>query len=134
MPSVPVSYKGVIPFGSAWRIKYKFPPPYVGGSGGAPTPIPIAVVLKGGTVGSAYSETISGAGGTGPYTFAVTSGALPTGTSLNTSTGVISGTPSAAATYSFTIQATDSLLNVGSYNFQITIANPPPSANSGWVF
>jgi hypothetical protein len=45
---------------------------------------------------AAYSQTISGSGGTSPYTFAVTAGALPTGLSLGASTGVISGTPTAS--------------------------------------
>lgn len=62
-------------------------------------PVPVAVALQGGVTGAAYSETIDVQGGSGPYTFAVSSGALPSGLSLNTSTGVISGTPIATATY-----------------------------------
>lgn len=59
--------------------------------------------LDGGTVNSAYSKTLSALGGSLPYTWSVYSGALPTGLALS-SGGVISGTPSAAATYNFTIQ------------------------------
>lgn len=57
--------------------------------------------------GVAYSSEIRfrGAPWTRP-TFSVQSGTLPTGTSLNTATGVVSGTPSAAATYVFVIRAT----------------------------
>jgi MBG domain (YGX type) len=58
--------------------------------------------------GSAYaSQTLNVIGGIPPYTFAVTAGSLPPGMSLSTS-GTISGTPTAAGSYSFTVNATDS--------------------------
>jgi hypothetical protein len=85
-------------------------------------PVPVAANLAGGTPGVAYSETINAQGGTSPYTFTVTSGAVPTGTTLNSSSGVISGTPSATGTFSFTITVTDSLGYTGSQAFQIIIA------------
>ncbi|HTV50533.1 MAG TPA: putative Ig domain-containing protein, partial [Steroidobacteraceae bacterium] len=53
--------------------------------------------LPGGVVGQAYSATLAANGGTTPYTWSVASGTLPAGLSLNGSTGVISGTPTAAA-------------------------------------
>jgi large repetitive protein len=87
-------------------------------------PVPVASAVKGGAPTIAYSETVTVQGGTSPFTFAVTSGALPTGTTLNTSSGVISGTPTATGTFSFTITVTDSLGFTGSYGFQISIAAP----------
>lgn len=87
-------------------------------------PVPVAANLAGGAPTVAYSETITAQGGTSPFTFAVTSGALPTGTTLNSSSGVISGTPSVASTFSFTITVTDSLGFTGSQAFQIIIAIP----------
>lgn len=47
--------------------------------------------------------------GTSPFTFTITAGALPTGLSIHSTTGVISGTPSASGTYSFTVQATNAV-------------------------
>ena len=46
-----------------------------------------------GSVNQPYSQGITVSGGLSPYTFILTSGALPSGLSLATSTGVISGTP-----------------------------------------
>ena len=63
--------------------------------------------LPGGIVGTAYSDTVTAAGGAGPNTFAVTAGALPTGLTLGTD-GAITGTPSADGEFTFTITATDS--------------------------
>ena len=49
--------------------------------------------LPGGILGQSYTETLSATGGTAPVTYAVSAGSLPTGLTLNTTTGVISGTP-----------------------------------------
>jgi uncharacterized repeat protein (TIGR01451 family) len=69
-----------------------------------------APTLAGGTVGTAYSATLAGSctGGTTPYSYAVTTGTLPAGLTLAASTGIISGTPTAAGTSSFTVTVTDS--------------------------
>lgn len=58
----------------------------------------------------AYADTIRVSGGASPYTWSIISGTLPTGLTLNTYTGYISGTPSkgSAGNYSVTIGATDS--------------------------
>ena len=67
----------------------------------SPTTVPSA------TVAMPYSQTLSGSGGSGPYTFAVTAGALPAGLSLAPG-GSLSGTPTAGGTFTFTATATDS--------------------------
>lgn len=127
-----ISYTGKTPPIMRVAVIYHMVPTHGTGGGGS-LPVPVAGALKGGTVGTAYSETISAQGGTTPYTFAATGGTLPTGTSLNSSTGVISGTPTTAGTFSFTVSVTDVNLNVGSQAFTIIIAAPSPSANYGYT-
>lgn len=58
-------------------------------------------------VGTTYSGSCTASGGTPTYAFSIGSGALPPGLSI-TSAGAITGTPTAAGTYSFTLQVTDS--------------------------
>ncbi|MGV6487802.1 putative Ig domain-containing protein [Stenotrophomonas bentonitica] len=60
-----------------------------------------------GTVGAAYSETLSASGGTAPYTFSLVSGALPPGMTLS-GAGALEGTPTSAGTFTFTARVTDS--------------------------
>lgn len=55
-----------------------------------------------------FSQTLT-VNGTPPFTFSVSGGSLPAGLSLNTTTGTISGTPTTAGSYSFTIQANNSV-------------------------
>ena len=55
----------------------------------------------------AYSSRVMVAGGTAPYTFTVAYGSLPTGLSLDTTTGTISGTSSGTGSYTFAIGVRD---------------------------
>ncbi len=65
-------------------------------------------VLAEGTIGAAYNAAINASGGKAPYNFAVTSGALPAGLNLNSTTGSISGTPTGpVAINSFSVTVTD---------------------------
>ncbi len=63
--------------------------------------------LPNGAVLAFYNQVITASGGTPPYTFAVTAGSLPTGLTLNASTGALSGTPTGLGSFLFTITATD---------------------------
>ena len=80
--------------------------------------------LPNGSVGTAYSQNFGATGGNGSYTFARTSGALPTGLTL-TSGGVLSGTPSASGTFNFDITATDTNFNTGTRSYSVTINLAP---------
>jgi hypothetical protein len=80
----------------------------------SPTSIP------NGTVGSAFNQTITASGGSPSYSYAVTSGTLPTGLTLS-SGGVLSGTPSVAGSYNFTITATDGNSCTGNLAYSQTI-------------
>jgi len=98
-------------------------------------PPPLAITtttLAGGTVGTAYSQTLQATGGLQPYTWAVTVGSLPAGLTLNTSTGVISGTPTATGTSNFTVQVTDSeaAAATATANLSITV-NATSACGSG---
>jgi large repetitive protein len=67
--------------------------------------------LPAGNIGIAYSASIGISGGVAPYACAVSSGALPTGISLSptgTAACTLSGTPSGAGTFDFTLTVTDS--------------------------
>ena len=82
--------------------------------------------LPNGQTGTTYGQSVTGSGGTGPYTYAVTSGALPTGLSLDTNTGAILNAPTAAGSYSFTITATDANGCTGQRAYSNVLVCDPP--------
>jgi hypothetical protein len=85
----------------------------------------ITSTLTGCTLGAACSQAVSVTGGTAPYTYKVSAGVLPAGLSLNSSTGQITGTPTANGVSSFTIQVTDSNGTTASQQFTLTVSLPP---------
>ncbi|GEM_PF-1280016 len=80
-------------------------------------------LFPGGSVGVAYNQSMSGSGGTSPYTFAVTAGSLPAGLSLSSS-GVLSGTPSAAGSFAFTVTGTDFQQCTANHSYTLIIDCP----------
>ena len=71
-----------------------------------------------------YNQTIMATGGAGSLTFS--SPNLPPGLTLNSSTGVLTGTPTTTGAYQFYVQATDSQGRIYNANYTVTI-NPAPS-------
>jgi subtilisin family serine protease len=79
-----------------------------------------------GAVSTAYSQTFTASGGTAPYTWARTVGTLPPGLTLS-SGGVLSGTPTTAGTYSFSVQATASNGCTGYRAINMVVTSAPPT-------
>jgi hypothetical protein len=87
--------------------------------------------LPAGTVRQAYLTTLSAVDGDPPYTWSVSSGALPPGLALATGTGVISGYPTSSGRFRFTVRATDSTTPTAKSaraSLSITVTNPFPLA------
>jgi hypothetical protein len=63
--------------------------------------------LPAAVVGTAYSAQLAASGGAGHYTWSVSAGTLPAGLTLNTASGLISGTPTAVGSEAITVLASD---------------------------
>jgi hypothetical protein len=83
--------------------------------------------LPNGTVGGSYSVTLNATPAAGNYSFTIAAGSLPTGLTLNATTGTISGSPSQNGTFNFTVRATGfgSCSASRSYSIQIGTATCP---------
>src|SRR5208337_2409742 len=99
--------------------------------GVAPTTLTLSCPTGTAQVGVAYSSALVVSGGVAPYTFSITSGSLPPGLTLNTSTGAITGTPTTAGTYNFTAQAVDSKGNTASASCSIVVSSLALTCPSG---
>jgi hypothetical protein len=121
-----------------------------GGAGAAwvyvttPTAPPLVMIgqLPPATIGLPYSQTLTVSGGTPPYVWSVISGAPPNGIALSPSAGVLSGTPTAAGSFTFTVRVSDSTtpplaatktltLTVASALGPLAITSPLPPATIG---
>lgn len=91
-----------------------------------PTPADIQVYAQvpRSVAGEPLEITLNTTGGVTPYTFAITSGTLPTGLTLNPTTGAISGTPTTPGNYSFTVGASGVAGAPGSVGVNLTVLQP----------
>ncbi|PYS34814.1 MAG: hypothetical protein DMG14_28555, partial [Acidobacteria bacterium] len=78
-----------------------------------------------GTVGQDYSEVLTATGGAPPYSWSIDSGSLPGGLTLF-ATGSISGTPTAAGSFSFTVRVTDSAARTATSRLLSITISPAP--------
>jgi hypothetical protein len=86
-----------------------------------------AGALPGARTGLAYAADLAVTGGQAPYTWSVTSGALPVGLHLDGSTGAITGTPDLAGARTFSVKVTDALGGTVTEELTLTVAlwKPP---------
>jgi large repetitive protein len=106
-------------------------------------PLPLTITtsaLSAATVGAVYSQALAATGGVRPYSWSVSSGTLPTGITLS-STGVLSGTPGASGSFSFTVRVGDAgsqsatqalTLQVGASLTVTTTGLPPGTIGSAY--
>lgn len=80
--------------------------------------------LASAAVGSAYRQTLA-ASGPSNRRLAISSGSLPAGVTLDGATGVLSGTPTASGSFTFTVAATDAFGCVGTQEYTLDV---PPCA------
>jgi len=86
----------------------------------------LSLTLPGGVTGATYNAQVNIFGGVAPRVASITNGALPAGLTLDPATGIISGTPTATGSFSFTFQVADSSNTPAmvSQNLTILIVSP----------
>lgn len=94
-----------------------------------------------GGVGAPYTDQFTVTGGTSPFVWSISSGSLPPGLVLNSATGLLSGTPTAAGSYTFTVRVVDASGQAATQSLTISIASaptlpfpPPPAGEVGVVY
>ncbi|MCM3921831.1 putative Ig domain-containing protein [Frankia sp. AiPs1] len=94
-----------------------------------------------GEVGAAYTDQFTVSGGTAPYAWSISSGSLPPGLILNAATGLLSGTPTTAGSFPFTVRVADASGQAATQSLTISIASaptlpfpPPPAGEVGVTY
>src|SRR5207248_1523759 len=82
----------------------------------------VSGIMPAAYVGTPFQATVTVTGGTGPFTFGIIWQSLPPGLSLNNKTGVISGTPTTAGSYNFSVSASNKTqTQYGDHRFVIAV-------------
>jgi hypothetical protein len=99
----------------------------------APLPNELVITtpsLPGATEGQFYSAPILAHGGSGPFVWAVTAGALPAGMDIAQANGTISGTPTVSGTFRFRATDNDNAGQVAAAFYTLVVA--PGSGGFPW--
>jgi len=99
----------------------------IAAEGPSPSPTALSITTTSapkGTVGVSYSFALAAQGGTPPYSWSVSSGTLPVGLALHSSTGEVSGTPTLAANESVKIQVQDTARSSASESLSFSVVAP----------
>ncbi len=88
----------------------------------APPPLALTGGLPDGVAFTPYSASLTATGGTAPYGWTATG--LPTGLTINSTTGVVAGTPTAAGSYATTVTATDAGGKTATVSGTVVISAP----------
>ena len=83
------------------------------------------------TINTAFNGSAQATGGAGTKTYNLISGTLPTGTSLNTSTGAVTGTVTATGVFTFKIGVADAFGDASSNTYTVTVSYPPMTITTG---
>ena len=127
-PTVPPTVPPPVPPAVPPTVPPTFPPTLPPGD--RQSDISITATLPPATVGSTYGGSVTASGGVAPYVVAIASGQLPSGLSLNATSGDISGTPTTAGTFAFTVSASDSTGRSDQQPLQIVVNAIVKSGNS----
>jgi hypothetical protein len=82
--------------------------------------------LPGGTVRTHYTQTLAASGGSGPYSYSVSLGSVPSGLTLDAD-GLLAGTPTVGGITSFDVTATDINNCTGTTTYSLDIAGVGPA-------
>ncbi|MEY4173196.1 MAG: hypothetical protein RI900_361 [Actinomycetota bacterium] len=92
---------------------------------GSTAPLAVGTAsLPGAATATAYSQMLAATGGRMSYTWALAAGALPSGITLNATTGLLSGTPTVAGTSNFTVRVTDASAATATKAFTVVVTAP----------
>lgn len=123
-PNVIKTEDGTINVKVSWSPQNHDGVEFILGVAGTMDYIPLTIstaFLLPGTVGVAYSQTLTAVSGTPAYNWTLFSGSLPPGLALAGGTGIISGTPTTVGTYSFTVQVQDTITDTDTQVLSITV-------------